>query len=98
MGGFDNVIHQPVRLRIMAMLCSLARTDAIDFSTLKESLELTEGNLGAHLTTLENAGHVSIEKTFVGKRPKTFLRPTTSGRRAFEDHVAALEAMLKPGK
>lgn len=98
MPGFDNVIHQPVRLRIMAMLCNLGRDGAIDFSTLKDSLELTEGNLGAHLTTLENAGHVSIEKTFVARRPKTFVRPTTGGRRAFEDHVVALEAMLKPGK
>ena len=98
MSGFDNVIHQPVRLRIMAMLSSLGRTDSIDFSTLKDSLELTEGNLGAHLTTLENAGYVSIEKTFVARRPKTFVRPSADGRRAFESHVAALEAMLKPGK
>jgi len=96
MSGFDAVIHQPVRLRIMALLCSLGRADAIDFRTLKDSLDLTEGNLGAHLTTLENAGYVSIEKTFVARRPKTFVRPTTTGRRAFEEHVAALEAMLKP--
>jgi DNA-binding MarR family transcriptional regulator len=98
MDGFDTVIHQPVRLRIMAMLCSLGRAEAIDFSSLKESLELTEGNLGAHLTTLENAGYVSIEKTFVSRRPKTFVRPASQGRTAFEKHVAALEAMLKPGK
>lgn len=98
MAGFDNVIHQPVRLRIMAMLCSLGQADSVDFSTLKESLELTEGNLGAHLTTLENSGYVSIEKTFVARRPKTFVLATADGRRAFENHVAALEAMLKPGK
>jgi DNA-binding MarR family transcriptional regulator len=96
MPGFDPVIHQPVRLRIMAMLCGLGRAEAVDFSTLKESLDLTEGNLGAHLTTLENAGHVSIEKTFVARRPKTFVRPTADGRRAFDAHDAALEAMLKP--
>lgn len=96
MPGFDPVIHQPVRLRIMALLCGLGRADAIDFSTLKDSLELTEGNLGAHLTTLENTGYVSIEKIFVARRPKTFVRPTASGRTAFEQHVAALEAMLKP--
>jgi len=97
MDGFDTVIHQPVRLRIMAMLCSLGRADSIDFSTLKDSLELTEGNLGAHLSTLENAGHVEIEKTFVARRPKTFVKATVSGRRAFDKHVAALQAMLKPG-
>jgi DNA-binding MarR family transcriptional regulator len=98
MAGFDAVIHQPVRLRIMALLCALGPPEAIDFSTLKDSLELTEGNLGAHLTTLENAGHVSIEKAFVARRPKTFVRVTADGRRAFDAHVAALEAMLKPGK
>jgi DNA-binding MarR family transcriptional regulator len=98
MAGFDAVIHQPVRLRIMALLCALGRVEAIDFSTLKESLELTEGNLGAHLSTLENAGYVSIEKTFVARRPKTFVRPSADGRRAFDAHVAALEAMLKPGR
>lgn len=98
MDGFNPVIHQPVRLRIMALLSALGRADSIDFSTLKESLDLTEGNLGAHLSTLESAGHVTIEKTFVARRPKTFLKATTTGRRAFEDHVAALEAMLKPGR
>lgn len=98
MDGFDSVIHQPVRLRIMALLCNLGRADAIDFSTLKESLDLTEGNLGAHLSTLESAGHVAIEKTFVARRPKTFVKTTASGRQAFNEHVTALETMLKPGR
>ncbi len=97
MSELDPVIHQPVRLRIMGALCGLSAAQQVDFSFLKQKLELTDGNLGAHLTTLEESGYIKVEKTFVGKRPKTFLNVTKSGRRAFDEHVSALRAILENG-
>src|SRR5688500_14588462 len=97
MEELNAVIHQPVRLRIMGALCALAASEQVDFGFLKTKLELTDGNLGAHLTTLEENGYVKIEKTFVGKRPKTYLAATKAGRRAFEAHVAALRLILEKG-
>ena len=94
MSELDSVIHQPARLRIMGALCGLAPTEQVDFRFLKQKLDLTDGNLGAHLVTLEESGYISVEKTFVGKRPKTFLSVTKVGRRAFDNHVAALRAIL----
>ena len=78
----------------MGALCGLASAEQVDFGFLKKELELTDGNLGAHLATLEQSGYIKVEKTFVGKRPKTFLGVTRAGRRAFEGHVAALRAIL----
>lgn len=94
MPDLDPVIHQPARLQIMAALCNLASRDQVDFSYLKEKLALTDGNLGAHLTTLEAAGYIAIEKTFVARRPKTFIAATAAGRRSFAAHVQALQAIL----
>ena len=91
----DPLIHQPVRLQIMAALCHLASGEQVDFSFLKAKLDLSDGNLGAHLLTLEQAGHIEIEKTFVARRPKTFVAATTSGRKAFTAHVQALQAILR---
>ena len=94
MSELDSVIHQPARLRIMSALCGLGSAEQVDFGFLKSELGLTDGNLGAHLTTLEESGYIKIEKTFVGKRPKTFLAVTRAGRRAFDGHVAALREIL----
>ena len=96
MPTLDEIIHQPVRLRIMAALGSLAPREQVDFSYLKEKLDLTDGNLGAHLRALEEAGYITVEKTFVDRRPKTFLAASAAGRKAFAAHVAALQAILKP--
>ena len=96
MPELDDVIHQPVRLRLMSALTALASREQVDFSFLKEKLELTDGNLGAHLRTLEEAGYVLVEKTFVERRPKTFVAASAAGRKAFAAHVAALQAILKP--
>ena len=78
----------------MGALCGLAHSEQVDFGFLKTELGLTDGNLGAHLTTLEESGYIKVEKTFVGKRPKTFVGVTRAGRRAFERHVAALREIL----
>jgi DNA-binding MarR family transcriptional regulator len=96
MAQLDDIIHQPVRLRIMAALGSLGPREQVDFSFLKEKLDLTDGNLGAHLRALEDADYITVEKTFVERRPKTFVAVSAAGRKAFAAHVAALQAILKP--
>lgn len=97
MPELDEIIHQPVRLRIMSALCSLESREQVDFTYLKEKLALTDGNLGAHLRALEEAGYILVEKAFVERRPKTFVAASAAGRRAFTAHVAALQAILKSG-
>jgi DNA-binding MarR family transcriptional regulator len=97
MAELDPIIHQPVRLQIMAALSELTGTKEVHFTFLRTKLAITDGNLGAHLLTLEGAGYLTVKKTFVGRRPKTFLAITAQGRKAFDAHVSALEAILKPG-
>src|SRR3954454_19600372 len=94
MGAPDEIIHQRVRLRIMATLNALAEREAIEFTRLKAILNTTDGNLGAHLSTLENAGYVGIEKDFVAKKPRTRVSLTRAGRKAFAHHVAYLRDIL----
>ena len=95
MTELNELIHQPVRLRIMAALVSLNAGDEVDFTYLRDLLEVTDGNLGAHLRKLEEAGYISINKTFVERKPRTYVSATAEGRRGFQEHVAALEAILK---
>ena len=82
----------------MAALSELPGCKGVDFTFLKTKLALTDGNLGAHLLTLEEAGYLTVKKAFVGRRPKTFLAITGQGRKAFDAQVAALEAIIKPGR
>jgi len=96
MDALDPVIHQPARLQIMAALCQLPAPERVDFSHLKRHLGLTDGNLGAHLATLEARGYIAVEKAFVARRPKSFVAATPAGRAAFAGHVVALQAILKP--
>ena len=93
----DSIIHQPVRLKIMAALKALPDGEQLEFVKLKDIAGATEGNLGAHITTLEGAGYAAVEKDFAGKRPRTRVALTKTGRRAFEDYVAYLRDILNPG-
>ncbi len=95
MPELNEIIHQPVRLRIMAALVSLEPGNEVDFSYLRDLLEVTDGNLGAHLRKLEEAGYIAVNKTFIDRKPRTFVGVTDTGRRVFQEHVAALEAILK---
>ncbi|MBX7198296.1 MAG: transcriptional regulator [Rhodospirillaceae bacterium] len=90
----DEIIHQSVRLKIMSALNALADLEAIDFTRLKVIAGATDGNLGAHIATLENAGYVKIDKDFVGKKPRTRITMTKDGRKAFARHVAYLRDVL----
>ena len=94
MSAPDDVIHQQTRLRIMASLNALADRERVEFGRLKAIVRATDGNLGAHLTTLENAGYIAIEKDFVGKKPRTRVVLTRAGRKAFARHVAYLRDIL----
>ena len=90
----DDIIHQSTRLRIMAVLNTLERREALEFSQLKVMIEATDGNLGAHIDTLARAGYVDVEKLFVGRRPQTRIKATTIGRRAFRGHIAFLRKII----
>jgi|SRR5580658_6284411 DNA-binding MarR family transcriptional regulator len=96
MNELDPIIHQPARLQIMSALCQLGEQARVDFAYLRESLGLTDGNLGAHLATLESRGFISVDKEFVARRPRTFVAAMPAGRQAFASHVAALQAILPP--
>nr|HID12201.1 transcriptional regulator [Anaerolineae bacterium] len=95
MAELNPLIHQPTRLRIMAALVSLDRDERVDFTFLRDLLHLTDGNLSAHLRVLEDAGYVGVEKTFVERRPKTWIWATSEGRDAFAAHVDALETIIR---
>ena len=86
--AFDN----RTRLGIMSMLMV---NDWVDFKTLKSMLEVTDGNLASHIKALEKDGFIEVRKMFVGRKPQTSYRATVEGRKAFNDHLDALEKLLK---
>ncbi len=90
----DEIIHQTVRLKIMSALNGNGEDQPLEFTRLKSIVNATDGNLGGHITTLENAGYVAVEKDFVGKKPRTRITMTKAGRRAFARHVAYLRDVL----
>jgi DNA-binding MarR family transcriptional regulator len=94
MDTLDEVIHQPMRLKIMAALKALPNQESIEFVRLRAIVGATEGNLGAHLTTLEKCGYIQMDKDFVGKEPRTSIAMTAAGRRAFEGYVSHLRGIL----
>lgn len=91
----DNLIHQPVRLKIMAALKALPGTEQIEFVRLRKLVDATEGNLGSHIQTLEQAGYVVVEKDFADKRPRTRVKLSKPGRRAFEEYVTYLRDLIE---
>jgi DNA-binding transcriptional ArsR family regulator len=88
----DRLIHEPARLAILTMLSSVA---AADFVFLQRSTGLTQGNLSSHLTKLEDAGLVRIEKSFVGKRPNTSVALTKVGKDRIAAHWDQLDKLKR---
>ena len=88
---FDELIHQPTRLSIMALLTA---TKWAEFRFIRDEVGLSDSALSKQLTTLEEAGYVEIRKAFVGKRPRTSIRLTHAGWAAFDGHVAALQRIV----
>lgn len=91
----DRVIHERGRLGIMSMLAASAE---LSFTELRDALEMTDGNLTTHMRTLQEAGYVSIAKTYRNRRPLTTVSLTPAGRRAFADYVALLERIVRQAK
>jgi DNA-binding MarR family transcriptional regulator len=87
----DEVIHGRVRLGIMAFLAS---ADTADFNTLKAKLQATDGNLSAHLRKLEDAGYVTVDKSFVDRKPLTRITISKAGRGAFAAYLDAISRLV----
>jgi len=84
-----------IRLGIMSVL---AVNDTLDFNALKEYLDVTDGNLASHIKALEKEEYIGVEKSFVGKKPNTRYFMTKEGKIAFDDHLKALEKLIKSQK
>jgi len=94
----DDIIHQPLRLRIMAALCvGNGKGEEFDFARLKSLTQASDGNLGSHIETLERARYVEVVRTYRGRRPRMVVRATPEGVRAYKNHVAFLRAIIESG-
>ena len=91
----DRLIHEPGRLTIMSYLFVV---DSADFLFLMRQTGMTQGNLSSHLSKLEQAGYIDVEKTFVGKKPRTMIRATGVGREAFQEDRRRMERILEESK
>jgi DNA-binding MarR family transcriptional regulator len=87
----DEVIHGRVRLGVMAYLSGAG---TVDFNELKSRLQVTDGNLSVHLRKLEQAGYLSIEKGYSGRKPITKMALTKAGRKAFADYLVLLDSII----
>ncbi len=84
-----------IRLGIMSMLMV---NDWVDFNALKETLSITDGNLASHMKALESEVYVKVKKQFLNKKSNTSYRATIGGRKAFNEHLSALEKLIKSGR
>lgn len=90
--GLNKAFESRVRLGIMAVLVV---NDRVEHNTLKQLLEVTDGNLASHIAALVNAKYVQVQKRFVGNRPNTAYKATAAGSKAFQAHLDAMDALLK---
>lgn len=91
--GLNKVFDSRVRLGIMSVLVV---NDSVDFNTIKELLEVTDGNLASHLKALEKEEVILVKKQFVGRKPNTSYSVTDQGRKLFQEHIDALEKLINP--
>ncbi|REG83443.1 winged helix-turn-helix domain-containing protein [Algoriphagus antarcticus] len=94
-GNYDKAFENVVRLRVMSILMVNAE---YDFNSFKELLEVTDGNLASHLKNLEKQEYISVNKSFVGRKPLTNYSATDSGKRAFQEHLEFLENLINENK
>ena len=90
--GLNKVFDSRIRLGIMSILMV---NDSYDFNSLKESLDVTDGNLASHLKALEDKGLIEVKKQFIGRKPNTSYNITTEGIQLFREHLNALEKLIK---
>ena len=95
LGQLNKLLENRVRLAIMSVL---AVSESVDFTSLKSMLEVTDGNLAAHIAALERANYLRVSKSFVERKPLTRYKITEGGRRAFQKHVDALEELVRGGR
>lgn len=91
LSNFDKAFENRLRLQIMAVLTA---NESYDFNSLKELLEVTDGNLASHLKALEKVGYIVVNKSFIGRKTNTKYEATESGRTAFKRHLDALESLI----
>ena len=87
----DRLVHEPARLMVMA---SLYVVESADYTYLMRQADITWGNLSAHISKLEEAGYIEIEKTYRGKRPYTLLRMSKHGREIFKEYVRRMKGIM----
>lgn len=90
--AINKAFESRVRLGIMSVLMV---NEDVDFNTIKETLDLTDGNLASHLKALEKIEYIKTTKEFVGRKPRTSYSATDLGKKAFQDHLDALEKLIK---
>jgi DNA-binding MarR family transcriptional regulator len=90
--NLNKAFENRIRLGIMSILMV---NDRVEFSTLKEMLDITDGNLASHIAALEKLEYIEVQKQFVGKKPNTTYKATRIGKKAFNEHLDALENLLK---
>jgi DNA-binding HxlR family transcriptional regulator len=90
--GLNKLFENRVRLGIMSIL---AVNDFYDFNSLKEALDVTDGNLASHLKALEENNLIKVNKKFIGKKPNTSYSITENGARLFNEHLRALERIIR---
>lgn len=93
--GLDQVIHERMRLGIVA---ALAANETMSFGDLKEILRTTDGNLSVHARKLESAGYIKMQKGFADRRPRTEFKLTTRGRKALETYLSKMESILNEAR
>jgi DNA-binding MarR family transcriptional regulator len=91
----DKAFENRVRLQIMSVLMV---NESYDFTSLKELLDITDGNLASNLKALEKEEYIIINKSFVGRKPNTNYQASAKGKNAFQDHLNALEQLIKQQK
>lgn len=92
---FDKAFENRIRLQIMSVLVA---NESYDFNSLKELLNVTDGNLASHLKALEKEEYILVNKSFVGRKPNTQYSASAKGREAFKKHIEALENLIKQQK
>jgi DNA-binding HxlR family transcriptional regulator len=90
--NLDKAFESRIRLGIMAVLMV---NEQVDFNQLKELLDVTDGNLASHLKQLETSAYIAVSKQFVGRKPNTTYAATEEGKKAFHNHLNALESLIK---
>ena len=88
----NKAFESRIRLGIMSILMV---NDQVDFTMLKDLLDITDGNMASHISGLEKLGYLKVTKQFIGKKPNTSYAATESGKAAFAEHVKALEKLLQ---